>query len=478
VRRTRPLRDFRPRLVSMGLDRRQALALGGVLAAGLVLRLAFLLSYRPGFLGDPDSGSYIDAAHYGLFNNVYDPAGYPVFIRLLHLVDPHLSALIVVQHLLGLATAGLLALAVVELTGSVWIGLVPACVVLFDGYGLWVEHTPLTETLFRFLVVAILALALRLRTESRWSAAGVGALVAASAAVRPMGLTLGVVIVLWLLLAGGGTLRQRVLPAVLVALAAVVVTGGYVLAHQSQTGFTGLTRDAGRVLYAQAGRFADCADFTPPTGTRALCEPTPRDERGSFNQYLTGFPDHPRAGAPINRAISPAWRVFGPPPGGESKLRAFALAAILHQPGAYIDEVTGDFHYYWSDHHLRFIDGDATVDPQVQRSVVSYYDTAPGVDSGGLGWLRWYGRTIQLDGVLVIVLLLLPLTAILVPDRRVRAGALLFAFTGWALPVIADAAASVDPRFILPSYGLLAAASAIGVAAVIDRGRRRYRPTR
>ncbi len=155
--------------------RPQVAAVGAVFAAGVLLRLLFVIDYRPAFLGDPDVGSYVNAAHLGLFTNVYDPAGYPLFIRLVDFLYPHLLLLIVVQHLLGIATAALFYLAVRRVTGSRWLGLAPAALVLFDGYGVWVEHTPITETLFSFLVAAALYLALRLADGRRWLAFGVGA---------------------------------------------------------------------------------------------------------------------------------------------------------------------------------------------------------------------------------------------------------------------------------------------------------------
>jgi 4-amino-4-deoxy-L-arabinose transferase-like glycosyltransferase len=436
----------------------------GVFAAGVGIRVVFMVLYRPAFLGIPDSGSYLFAARYDLFSNVYDPAGYPLLIRLAHAVDPHLSFLILLQHALGVATAALLYLTVRRLTGSPGLGLVPAVIVLFDGYGLWVEHTPLSETLFVFLVAAVLYLALLGAERKASLALAIGVLAGLSVLVRPVGLVLAVVVVVWILAAGRARLRTRATSAAALILPVCAIVGGYVLIQRAEIGFSGLTQDAGRVIYARAAMFAECSQFTPPPGTRALCQSTPPSRRGSFNQYLTGYPDH--ATAPVteaDRSISPAWRVFGPPPNGNAKLEAFGLEAITHQPLAYLSHVAGDFHWFWADDHRAFIDAAATPSPGIE-AILSGYDTrGPGVYDAGLGFLRWYGEHIEVSGVLMIALLLVPLLGLAPGDREPWRAALLLAGAGWLLPLGAVAIASVDPRFILPAYGPLAAAGAIGL---------------
>jgi hypothetical protein len=243
---------------------------------------------------------------------------------------------------------------------------------------------------------------------------------------------------------------------------ACVVVGTYLAVQSADTGFTGLTYDSGRVLYARVAKFADCSKFTPPAGARALCENTPPARRGSFNQYLTGFPDHASEVTLAGRSISPAWRVFGAPPKGNAQLRGFAWAAITHQPLDYLDAVASDFHYYWADDHRVFIAAAAHVDPTVDRVVASYYHTRGGVTNLGLGFVRWYGRWIEVTGILMIALLLMPLIGFFADDPRARRVAVLFAACGWLLPLVSDAVASVDPRFILPAYGPLSAASVMG----------------
>lgn len=437
-----------------------------VFAAGIALRFVFLWDYRPAFLGITDAGSYIDAAHRGLFRDVYDPAGYPLFIRGVHALYSHLTLLIGVQHALGVAAAALWYRVVRGVTGSKWLALIPAAVVLFDGYELWVEHAPLSETLFTFLVAASLCLAVQASEGPWWAPTGVGIALAATGLVRPVALVLIPLVALWILSNRTRARRARAVGLVALVGPASLVLGVYVLIQRADTGFTGITRDSGRLLYARAAAFAECSEFTPPAGTIALCEHTPSSRRGSFNQYVTGFPDHATGVSEAGRTISPAWRVFGPPPAGDGQLAAFGRTAILNQPLDYIAAVAKDFHYYWADHHRAFIAAAARVDPLVERTVTSYYRTGAGTHSDGLGFLRWYGETIEVNGALMIVLLIAPLAALLARDGRPRRVAVLFACTGWLLPLVSDAVASVDPRYILPSYGPLAAAAAIGSAGL------------
>ncbi len=354
-----------------GVDRTGAIV-AGVFVAGALVRLVFMVGYEPAFLGIPDSGSYIDSAHNGLFADLYHPAGYPLFVRVLHELYPHLGLLTFVQHVLGLATAALWYATVRKITGGRLLGLIPAAVVLFDGFGIWVEHAPLSDPLFGFLVAAAVYGAVRAARGPWWALALVAAAIVAAGTVRPVGFALALPIAVWLVFAQGGEGGRRFVPAAAIFAAVIAGAFGYALIQGSQTGVTQLTVSWGRLVYARSAQFADCSDFTPPAGTRRLCEHSPTGSRGSVNQYLTGAPDSART-SPGDRSISPAWRVFGPPPAGNSELAAFGRTAILHQPFDYVGAVARDFHYFWVDDHARFIDAAGRLDPNVVAAVSAYY---------------------------------------------------------------------------------------------------------
>ena len=462
-----------------GVDRTAAVV-AGVFIAGALVRGAFMLGYQPAFLGIPDTGAYVTSAHQGLFDDIYHPAGYPLLLRVLHGLYPHLGLVTITQHALGLGTAGLWYATVRRMTGARLLGLIPAALVLFDGFELWVEHAPLSDPLFGFLVAAAVYGAIRAVEGPWWGLALVAVTIVAAGAVRSVGFVLAVPIAVWLAFAWGGEGARRLVPAAAIVVTMIVGAVGYALAQRSQTGVFGLTVSSGRLVYARSAQFADCSEFTPPAGTRRLCERSPTSSRGSVNQYLTGFPDR-AAELPLSgRSISPAWRVFGPPPAGNSQLAAFGRTAIIHQPLDYVTAVARDFHYLWADDHERFIDGASRLDPGVLAVVASYYaDSA--VDRHVPGTLRWYGTEVDLRGLAVILLLLAPAAALAVcrggGERRDVA---LLAAVGWLLPLASVATAGADPRYLLPAYGPLLAASAIGLRRLPERLRAlrdRHAPT-
>src|SRR3954451_25244803 len=100
-----------------------------ILALGFLLRLALTLGWQPALFGWPDAASYIDVAHGELFGNELHPAGSSLFLRPLHGVPPSLLRVVVVPHVLGLATAAALYLAVVRPGAPRRFGLIPAAVV-------------------------------------------------------------------------------------------------------------------------------------------------------------------------------------------------------------------------------------------------------------------------------------------------------------------------------------------------------------
>ncbi|MEA2373705.1 MAG: hypothetical protein QOD53_168, partial [Thermoleophilaceae bacterium] len=90
-----PVAAYRSRPID---ERRALLALGVLVLAGLALRAAFMLAYRPGFLGYPDTGAYFTSAGGDLFWDPLRVAGYPAFLRLGHALSSNLSFTTVVQH--------------------------------------------------------------------------------------------------------------------------------------------------------------------------------------------------------------------------------------------------------------------------------------------------------------------------------------------------------------------------------------------
>jgi hypothetical protein len=451
-----------PRLRAVSLDRTRA-ALLAVLGAGAVLRVVAMVAWSPAFMGWPDAKSYLDVAHGELFSNVLRPAGYPLFVRLVDGVWPSVSALVLVNHALGLATAALLYATVRRAGAPAAAALVPAAVVALNGDTVFLEHSPLSEPLFMLLTALAAYAALRALEDDgpAWPVV-VGVTLGYATTVRVVGLALLPVFAVWLL-------RQRLRTAAIATAAALALLGAYYAAEYASIGKVGLSRHGDWHLYARVAGFADCTRFRPPADTRVVCERAPRSQRGTVDEYLFR-PQH-----------SPAYRAFGDPfqssEAHVAALGAFARAAIVHQPLDYLGEVGGDLLRYVAPEHLRRFGGgpsyaDLIGEPilanplyesQGLASTAAYYgEDAFYADAGTLHGLHRYEAATRIQGPLMAALALLSLVAPFVLRGPARAAAVLLALTGWALLVAPVATLEFSARTAVPGFGPLAAAAALG----------------
>ncbi len=437
-----------------------------VFSAGIGLRLLLTIAYRPAFLGDPDSANYVGAASGRLFSDPVHPAGYALFLRVLHSLFDRLDVVPFAQHALGVATALMLYL-LGRRAGSRAAGLLAAAVILFSGPQLWLEHSVLSDSLFTFLVTATIFLAVFARHQ-KGGILAVGVSMCAASVVRSAGLTLVPVVVIWLACMTPGRLRRRFFYSAVPAIVALGLLSAYVAFQHHRTGITGLIPAGGRVVYAIAAPFANCKAFTPPPGTRRLCQPPGR--RGHFNQYLWGVPETAAMGDPSpNRALfSPAWRAFGPMPNGDTKLGAFGRSAILHQPAAYLKQTLVNFLVLAvpDDHTLT---GAAEPDPPAAAAVAAYYGVRTvGKPGTSYNVLLDLGRVLEPGVFLWVLLLGSLLTAAIAPGEE-RAIGVLAAAVGW-LVLAGTAAVATDPRYATPAIGPLTLAAAIAVSAIRNQG--------
>src|SRR3954454_16355200 len=202
-----------------------------ILALGFLLRLALTLGWQPALFGWPDAASYIDVARGQVFGNELRPAGYSLFLRGLHGLAPSLLLVVVVQHLLGLVTALLLYLAVVRAGAPRLFGLIPAAVVALGGDGIFLEHAPISESLFIFLVAVALYAGVRALEGSQLrSPLMIGAVLAVAAGVRVGALPLLPLVGICLFAAARAPVRRRVALVAVGALGMLVVLGPYYLA--------------------------------------------------------------------------------------------------------------------------------------------------------------------------------------------------------------------------------------------------------
>lgn len=471
--------------------RPETIALAVIILAGLLLRIAFVLQWRPALIGFPDAAVYIDDARTGIFNDPLRVGGYSEFLVLLHAIRAHLSFVIEVQHVLGLAS-GLLLFGAVRRAGlSAGIALVPVAVVVLGGSELFIEHAPLTEALFIFLVD--LSLYSLIRTwKGRWGWAAAWALFAgvalgAAVDVRSVGLMLAPVLIVVSALCAPRAWRVRLLCVLVAALGAALPIEAYLQAHQQSQGYGGFAGTGYFDLYARVAPFAECSKFTPPAGTRKLCISTPPDQRPGHDYWEFTL-------------LSPAVRVYGEPdsyvprPHENSQLRSFAVAAILGQPWTYLEYVGRDL--------VRIVDPSFPSSPYgatgitgegygsspeqllgyyfnpgfsntVQIQVSAYYPD-DGVVHHNVGFFLTYERDTRIEGPLMALLLLLAFAAPLVTRGAERRTACLFGVTALILLVGPILTSEYDYRFTIPAFGALAATAAIGGSGVL-RGAARSR---
>ena len=391
-------------------DRKVWLAFGALVVVGIVLRILLSIAQTPGAIGISDSVYYILAAKDDLFmwtvggGNAW-PAGYPLFLRIVHGIDSHLWFLVTVQHLLGIATALLLFLTVRRVAPAVW-GLVPAAVILLAGPQMFLEHAPMTEALFGFLIAAFLyCLGRALVDHPQLWAALAGALAATAACVRVSGLPFTVVAALWLLAVVAGSFKRRATVALIAVLASVGILGLYLADMKRQTGYGGpaLTR---------AGNYGS---------------PTRGGSPGSnIDRVLTGMTGYWSAGD--RDSAQEGYSYDG-------------VMRIMQTPaeGSLVDMAT-------------------------------YYPTTTPVERAGLlTALQRYERRTRVEGVLFMLLLALGVAGTAIArGRRLAMGVLALAVAAVTL-VVPVAYVYFDARYAVPGYGSLAAAGAIGGATLWER---------
>jgi hypothetical protein len=291
-----------------------------------------------------------------------------------------------------------------------------------------------------------------------------------------VGFVLVPVYAVWIALGAGAVWRRRLVHAAVCLAVAGAVAGVYVFAQHQANGYAGLTRSGAWNLYGRVAVFADCTRFTPPAGTKALCEHTPRSKRMAPAGYV------------LDTAHSPGMKALRGPflasPEDNRKVRAFTRTVIVHQPLDYARTVaTGMLEYVspaGSQRHegSSYTDFFHTVlfDPvwsgRVRAFALGWYGAAAsGVHEkrGLLNALLRYETVTQIKGPLFLLLALLSLLSPLLARPRERRAALLFAVVAWVALVAPVATLFWAARYAVPGFGPLAASAGIGGALLAAR---------
>ena len=459
-----------------GPARAAVLGLCALLAGAIAVRLWLMLGYAPAFVGFGDSHEYVTAASAGVFGDVQKPAGYPIFLALLHVLSSRLWFTILVQHVLGLAVAVLLFAAVARTGAPPWLGLIPAAVALFGGTGVLLEHSLLADPLFAFLqAVALLAAVCALcGPRLRWPLLA-GLALGLSFWVKTVAVSSVVLVPLVLLMAAPGGRRRRVRAAAVTALAGLAIVLAYAAVQAAVTGYWGYERQSAWNLYGRVATFVDCRRFTPPAGTRFLCprEPPSRRESESYYQYDIRAPAVVRLGGPARA-----------PAGANALLQRFSVAAILHEPITYAGAVLESLGYYVSPRagegytpaQLREAMLEAKGSRSIEPAISRYYPHDRGYAGSGRATaaLDAYERHTRIQGALLVVMLLAAIGGAPLLRGCQRAACLLFTLAAVLSVTLAAAGNSYDARYGYPAFGALAAGAALGGWAVGARLRRAW----
>jgi hypothetical protein len=265
------------------------------LAFGALLRLGMLIALPLPLMTFTDANVYVAAAQQFLFRPVEGrTAGYPLVLRILHDVWATPTLPVVLQHVLVLAASVALYAAARVAGVSRTLAALGVGIWLVSIDWIWLEHQLLTETIGVVLVVAAVALLVLVpvRGRSAWPVA-IGAGVAAGVMALGAGIVRPAVfpalpgIVLAALLLLRAPVRMRLASAAALALTFGALFVGYLYVQDDHTGFgmrlVGSELDMG--AYPAVAPVAQCDRFTPPPGTRSLCEGTPPDDRPTKDWY-------------------------------------------------------------------------------------------------------------------------------------------------------------------------------------------------
>jgi hypothetical protein len=454
------------------------------LVTGTALRMIAIASWWPVVTTIDDH--YELFAGSNVFSNPVHPAGYSLILAGLGALTHQVALPVLLQHLGGVASALLLWGATRRVTGSEWAGLLPAGVVLLDPDLIFLEHSIMAESSAIFFTSVGLYAAVRAFDASagswRWSLLCGGAL-AFAATIRTAGLALIPIVVLALLLASPLSVKRwlKWRPPLAAASAAAVVLLAYASLHAAFGNGFGVRPSPGWYLYGRVAQFAECDRFTPPVGSRVLCQTRPPSERRGASWYWgLGYAGSSQAPGP---------RYFGPFGDHDALIGEWAQRAIRAQPLDYLRSVWEYLQGYWfPGSPPRRPDSGVGLDPQlafsggysgaqllaiavsVQDTLQTFYNSfTPHTYQGGLDFLRAWQRIVRFGSVALSITTVLTLIGLAIGSRRSRVGVLLFGVGGLALIFAPALTANYAGRYLVPLAGSMAAASAIAIVELWRR---------
>jgi hypothetical protein len=462
------------RLAAVPAARGPTLALYALLFAGIALRVLAAVSWWPVVPTLDDA--YSDHTGRDAFADPLHPAGYGLILGAVGTLTLEPAIHVVLQHLLGVASALLLYFATRRVTGSGWAGLLPAAFLFLSPDQIFLEHAIMSESWAVFVMSVGLAAAVRAFDERstgwRWAGAA-GLALAVSATIRSAGTLLIPVAVLALAVQPPGQLRNwraRWRAPLAAALGAGVILLAYATANSAFGSHFGIAPSPGWYLYGRVAQFADCKQFTPPRGTRVLCDRRPPSRRPGSFIYL--FDER-----------SPAPRHFGPMGHNDALVGAWARRALAAQPVGMLKTTWEHLRLYWvPGSRPRRLGEPTDVDPGLDFAENSIF--RPAIEARlrrffgefaitewrtGLRVLSSARRVVRFGATALSIATLLVLLGLLLGSRRSRTAVLLFGVGGLALIVAPSLTVDYSGRYALPAAGPLAVAAAITLTELARR---------
>jgi hypothetical protein len=455
-----------------------------VLGLAVVPRIIVMAGFRPAILFKLDSYDYLwDAAQ--LRPNPVNPSGYTVFLWLLK--PFHSLALIAgLQHLLGLAAAAAVYAVLRRLGVRGWVATLACVPVLFDPAQFLVEQLVMADLLAMAAMIAGFAVLLLARGRpSRPRCAAAGALMGASAVIRPTTLPLVIFVAVYLLATRAGWRR-----AVLALAAGALPVLAYMSWFAAVYGSFNLTNSNGLFLWSRTMSFANCATIKPPPDLVALC---PDRQPGALaqpvasrrllpKQYLWDHQTWMWTSHTAPDGIVPDTEAFTA--ANNQRALRFAIRAIEAQPLGYARAVAHDLTKPFRAADIFPFPGPAqpsisTLGPANRvyalAAVRAYVGSTAGIGpylGHHLGarlaepyahLIRAYQRVIRLPGPLFALILLVGLAGMVSPRRRVGAAVLLWvsALVTVILPI---AEHEYTYRYVIPAVPLACLAAALAFA--------------
>ncbi len=428
----------------------------------------------------PTMFEWVDAVRYArvyptqLFGDFWMPAGYPVFLKIVHGVNGNLGFTILVQHCLGVVTAVLFYLTSRRMGVGRYISLLPCAVVMLSGDEIYLEHILMGDSFYLFAMALALYLFVRaLQSPSKMWVLGIAGLVTGLACLtRTTALALPVVLFVWLAFArvgDGRNIKIVIRRLTYFGVPFLVIVVGYLGVASAVGPYAGMFDMNGFHLYARVAPFAECNLFTPPPHTEKLCQVTPVTSRFGPEYYEWDLSSPVRHDFPLSPATA---RLTG----------TFADAVIIHQPIDYLKAVALDMTRYVDPSlgHLPsgFGEGHSLMsfsnfDPQLEKQLSAQLSRRyTGSTPPSRRWLADLGSAqgvLRVGSVLMLLFIASVLGGLIFGRRHTRGGLLAVSTLAFLLFLGPVATFTYDIRYGVPPEAFLALAAALGLQSIWSR---------